>query len=111
MMQAKSKAVVSTGINIKRLEQVILTDSYGSPIEPGDAIIIRAADQDVICVYKGIDDGYFVTLTLDTETTNRYRMRTIKSSLKVDPEIAKQICKIIDPNHVSSASSDKEEKE
>ena len=72
------------GINVK--QQVIqeFSDSYGNEIHEGDLLLlcIKKAEktENVLCVFKGIESGYFITETCEDGIRNRYRVKSIKKS-------------------------------
>lgn len=37
-------------------------------------------DEDILCVFKGIESGYFITETCEDGIRNRYRVKSIKKS-------------------------------
>lgn len=49
-------------------------------MNPGDTIILRIDTEDILCVFKGIESGYFITETREDNIRNRYRVKSIKKS-------------------------------
>lgn len=67
------------GVNISEIKTVAVKDSDGLDIEPGDQIMIRNnRGEDVVCAFKGVSGGYFVTTTMDGENVNKYRIGSIQ---------------------------------
>lgn len=46
----------------------------------GDTIVLRIDTEDILCVFKGIESGYFITETCEDGIRNRYRVKSIKKS-------------------------------
>lgn len=72
---------------MKKKKTINITSSDGVPIYRGTTIIIRAGEEDVICKFVEINNGYFVTETLDRTLPtrqNKYRLGTIKKSTVVE---------------------------
>ena len=66
------------GINISEVKTVAVKDSDDLEIRPGDQIMIRNnRGEDIVCRFKEVAGGYFVTTTLDGEIENKYRIGSI----------------------------------
>lgn len=75
------------GINIEEQKVVHITASDGTPISRGDMLLLRAGDEDVLCRFVEVNNGYFVTETIDKgacQKQNKYRLGTIKKSMVVE---------------------------
>ncbi len=72
------------GISIETNTTVSVNSSLGTPINPGDKIIIRAGSEDIICKFVEVSKGYFKTTTLDGQQENKYRLSTITESSVVE---------------------------
>lgn len=69
------------GISVHEVTQVRVSDSEGNAMNPGDTIILRIDTEDILCVFKGIESGYFITETCEDGIRNRYRrVKSIKKS-------------------------------
>lgn len=68
------------GISVHEVTQVRVSDSEGNAMNPGGTIILRIDTEDILCVFKGIESGYFITETRDDGIRNRYRVKSIKKS-------------------------------
>lgn len=68
------------GISVHEVTQVRVSDSEGNAMNPGDTIILRIDTEDILCVFKGIESGYFITETRDDGIRNRYSVKSIKKS-------------------------------
>ena len=60
------------GISVHEVTQVRVSDSEGNAMNQGDTIVLRIDTEDILCVFKGIESGYFIR--------NRYRVKSIKKS-------------------------------
>lgn len=60
--------------------QVRVSDSEGNAMNQGDTIVLRIDTEDILCVFKGIESGYFITETCEDGIRNRYRVKSIKKS-------------------------------
>lgn len=58
------------GISVHEVTQVRVSDSEGNAMNQGDTIVLRIDTEDILCVFKGIEDGI----------RNRYRVKSIKKS-------------------------------
>lgn len=65
-------------IEITETKVVEVKDSNGQPISKGDPILVRIKNQDIVCRFKAIANGYFVTETLDGAHENKYRQGSIQ---------------------------------
>lgn len=65
------------GISVHEVTQVRVSDSEGNQ---GDTIVLRIDTEDILCVFKGIESGYFITETCEDGIRNRYRVKSIKKS-------------------------------
>ena len=62
------------GISVHEVTQVKVSDSEGNAMNQGDTT------EDILCVFKGIESGYFITETCEDGIRNRYRVKSIKKS-------------------------------
>lgn len=51
------------GISVHEVTQVRVSDSEGNAMNQGDTIVLRIDTEDILCVFKGIESGYFITET------------------------------------------------
>lgn len=65
-------------IKVTETKVVEVMDSNGQAIREGDPILVRIKNQDIVCRFKAIANGYFVTETLDGEHENKYRQGSIQ---------------------------------
>lgn len=65
-------------IEITETKVVEVKDSNGQAIRKGDPILVRIKNQDIVCRFKAIANGYFVTETLEGEHENKYRQGSIQ---------------------------------
>ena len=65
------------GISVHEVTQVRVSDSEGNQ---GDTIVLRIDTEDILCVFKGIESGYFITETCEDGIRSRYRVKSIKKS-------------------------------
>ena len=49
------------GISVHEVTQVRVSDSEGNAMNQGDTIVLRIDTEDILCVFKGIESGYFIT--------------------------------------------------
>ena len=56
------------GISVHEVTQVRVSDSEGNAMNQGDTIILRIDTEDILCLFKGIESGYFITETCGTES-------------------------------------------
>ena len=68
------------GISVHEVTQVRVSDSEGNAMNQGDTIVLRIDTEDILCVFKGIESGYFITETCEDGIRNRYRVKSIKKS-------------------------------
>ena len=62
------------GISVHEVTQVRVSDSEGNAMNQGDTIVLRIDTEDILCVFKGIESGYFITETRtesETATVSR----------------------------------------
>lgn len=64
------------GISVHEVTQVRVSDSEGNAI----LSVLRIDTEDILCVFKGIESGYFITETCEDGIRNRYRVKSIKKS-------------------------------
>ena len=70
-------------IRIERKEIVTVKDDLENALRKGDPIMIRMQDQDVVCRFMGMKNGYFVTETLDGANENKYRAGSIEACKRI----------------------------
>ena len=70
-------------IQVEKKEIITVTDDNGTQLTKGDPILIRCQDQDIVCRYMGMKNGYFVTETLDSTNENKYRTGSIESCRRI----------------------------
>lgn len=68
------------GLTVNEVTRIEVSDSEGNAMNPGDTIILRIDTEDILCVFKGIESGYFITETCEDNIRNRYRVKSIKKS-------------------------------
>lgn len=68
------------GISVHEVTQVRVSDSEGNAMNQGDTIVLRIDTEDILCVFKGIESGYFITETCEDGIRNRYRVKSIEVS-------------------------------
>ena len=68
------------GLTVNEVTRIEVSDSEGNAMHQGDTIILRIDTEDILCVYKGIESGYFITETCEDGIRNRYRVKSIKKS-------------------------------
>lgn len=68
------------GISVNEVTEVVVRDSRGELMYEGDSILLRIDTEDIYCVFKGIESGYFITETHEDRIRNRYRVKSIKKS-------------------------------
>lgn len=73
------------GISVHEVTQVRVSDSEGNAMNQGDTIVLRIDTEDIYCVFKGIESGYFITETHEDRIRNRYRVKSIKKSKIIRP--------------------------
>ena len=66
------------GLKIEKQELLTVRGSDGSEVKIDDIVVMRTyRDEDVLCRYKGMQEGYIITETMDGKTENRYRVNSI----------------------------------
>lgn len=68
------------GISVNEVSMIEVRDFRGNLMHEGDTIILRIDTEDILCVFKGIESGYFITETCEDGIRNRYRVKSIKKS-------------------------------
>lgn len=68
------------GLTVNEVTRIEVSDSEGNAMHQGDTIILRIDTEDILCVFKGIESGYFITETCEDGIRNRYRVKSIKKS-------------------------------
>lgn len=73
------------GIGIEEVRTINITTTDGQKIEPGDALVICARGQDIVCRFVEIDKGgYFVTVPFLADTKPvKYRTASISKCYKL----------------------------
>ena len=65
-------------IKITETKVIDVSDSDGRVLKQGQAIMLRIKNEDIVCRFKEVKNGYFVTETLDGEHENKYRQGSIE---------------------------------
>ena len=83
--EAKEPEAKASGIQVSTKTIVTITDTDGEPIKPGDLILLRIRNEDILCTFREMNTGgYFVTRSFtDPETENKYRTGSIAACRKV----------------------------
>ena len=71
------------GISVHEVTQVRVSDSEGNAMNQGDTIVLRIDTEDILCVFKGIESGYFITETCAHRIKNRHPVKNKKKSKEV----------------------------
>lgn len=66
-------------IKVKEVTTVEVLTTDGVALEKNNSIILRIKTEDIVCRYVGMDNGYFVTSTMDGAKKNKYRPSSIVS--------------------------------
>lgn len=72
------------GISVEERKIIAIKDTAGNPIHPGDDLLIRKGGEDILCMFKALDGGYFVTETTDGKHENKYRVASIETCVVVE---------------------------
>ena len=72
-------------VQVKEIVTVEVRTSDGQVLKKGDPILIRIKKEDIVCQYIGIENGYFVTQTLEDGIENKYRQGSIEVCYKIRP--------------------------
>lgn len=70
-------------IAVEETKVITVKDSKGQELRKGYPIMIRIKNQDIVCRFKAIENGYFVTETLDGQHENKYRQGSIDSCERI----------------------------
>ena len=70
-------------ITIEETRIIEVKDSKGQPFQKGDPIMLRIKNEDIVCRFKAIANGYFVTETLDGAHENKYRQGSIDNCVRI----------------------------
>jgi len=74
-------------ISIIENKVVVIKDCNGREVTSGNTIILRIKKdrkkEDVVCRFKALEGGYFVTQTLDGEHENKYRKGSIDNCRRI----------------------------
>lgn len=71
------------GIKITETKVIEVLDSDGQMLKKGYPIMLRIKNQDIVCRFKAIENGYFVTETLDGKHENKYRQGSIETCQRI----------------------------
>ena len=71
------------GIKVTETKVVEVRDSNDQVLQAGYPIMLRIKGEDIVCRFKEIGNGYFVTETLDGEHENKYRQGSIESCKRI----------------------------
>lgn len=74
------------GISVHEVTQVRVSDSEGNAMNQGDTIVLRIDTEDILCVFKGIESGYFITETCEDGMTTRkqHQWKQLRKSALTD---------------------------
>lgn len=72
------------GISVEERKIIAIKDTAGTPIKPGDDLLIRKGGEDILCMFKALDGGYFITETTDGKHENKYRVASIETCVVVE---------------------------
>lgn len=75
-------------IQITETKIIDVLDSDGHVIRNGQPIMLRIKNEDIVCRFKEVKNGYFVTETLDGEHENKYRQGSIEKCKRISGIIA-----------------------
>lgn len=70
-------------VQVEKKEIITVKDDRGVVLTKGDPILLRIQDEDIVCRYVGILNGYFVTETLGDAKENKYRQSSIGSVVRI----------------------------
>ncbi len=70
-------------VDVKEIKVIEVRDSNGNVLLEDYPIMIRIKNQDIVCAFKEIANGYFVTKTLDGEHENKYRQGSIEHCQRI----------------------------
>lgn len=73
-------------LKVNEIVKVEVEASDGQVLKEGDAIMLRVSrrtQEDVVCRFAGLSNGYFVTTTLDGQHENKYRQASIETCYRI----------------------------
>ena len=70
-------------IKVTETKVVEVLDSNGYAIKAGEMIMLRIKGEDIVCRFKEIGNGYFVTETMDGKHENKYRQGSIEKCVHI----------------------------
>lgn len=71
------------GLKVNEITTIEVEASDGQVLEEGDVILIRVKDEDIVCRYQGLSNGYFATSTCDGQKENKYRQSSIETCYRI----------------------------
>lgn len=71
------------GIRVNEIKTVEVLTEDGQTLKKGDCIILRIKTEDIVATFQEVNNGYFVTKTLDEQHENKYRQGSIESCYKI----------------------------
>lgn len=79
------------GIRVNEIKTVEVLTTDGQTLKKGDGIVLRIKTEDIVCSFQEVNNGYFVTETLDGQSENKYRQGSIETCFKLKSfEVDKQ---------------------
>lgn len=73
-----------SSLSITKKEIIEIQDANGYPIVQWTPILLRIKTEDIVCRFKGLEGGYFVTVTLDNMHENKYRLGSIEKCTRIE---------------------------
>jgi hypothetical protein len=70
-------------IAIEETKVITVKDKNGTILRKGDPVLLRIRNQDIVCRYMGIENGYFSTETLVGDQRNQYRQGSIEDCERI----------------------------
>jgi hypothetical protein len=70
-------------IAIEETKVITVKDKNGTILCKGDPVLLRIRNQDIVCRYMGIENGYFSTETLEGDHKNQYRQGSIEDCVRI----------------------------